>query len=1143
MERVFLFLAICVFIICFYLFYKKHKLNKMIQKLMEDYKQELEHSREFPKRNIYTKEEYKIWLNFFEDTLQKVQEQYSKIKEYKKGTVIQEIENINQYRNTCFEQIAKINAENTEKIFLEYEFERNKIKNKYFDAVYDHKYYLKDSIVKTLNKEIEPTMEKRKRLLEVIDEEPNNFDKALFTDDIYFINKDDVVRINNEFIEEELKRTYDFFSNIDGKSLDRQQRIAVITDEEANLVVAGAGSGKTLTIAAKTKYLVEEKGMDPKDILLITFTRNATNEMKERVQNKLGLEVNIKTFHKLGLDILKENPNMAEYDHKDSSQVISIDDIQKMAFENEDFKNKLFSYLTMYVQDNIGENDFKNKSEYYKAVDSFDTIEKTINKGIENVLKNLKINFIKQGNHWKEFNKETALDSLSKGDYYEILYKNIQEKIPEEMCIMTKEEFNAIREFIAKIEIKRSQNIFANTYEDVTKHVYSGTTVRSREEKAIANFLLLNGIKYEYESLYMGGKYRTMEGANASYRMYKPDFYLPKYDIYIEHFGVDKDMKAHQYEVSENKKYEESMKWKRGVHALNKTKLIETYSFQYSNGTLFTRLKEQLESYKVEFHPFSDEEINMYLAISFENDKAIDSFYNLFKTFLNLFKSNGFTEENLDEFRETAYSYSNYVQEKHLLFFDIFEILYKEYVKRMKEGNCIDFQDMINESASTVNAPDFIPSEHNLDYKYIIIDEFQDTSIARFRLVDAIRKANDNKTQIMVVGDDWQSIYRFAGSDIDLFIHFEKYFGISTKSFIEKTYRNSQNLLEVAGNFVMKNPTQIRKNLSSNKKNIEQPVQIHSFDYEKTETSLSMKTIGVVLSKVLQGIEHAECYKNKPGIEVLILGRNTKDIDILDDGVIFRLEKDEDTNEVFFKTKIVSDRIKISYKTVHGSKGLEADEVILLNVNDKKTGFPNKMEDDSVLRHVISEADSFLYAEERRLFYVALTRTRNHVHIFTDMHKRSMFIEELVDLPQVRVISHSENDFFDMKCPRCGGRLVKRMNRTSKSIFLGCENGSKGCRYTADFSLDYAFTRDTGMKDPHICPVCNASKLKKSSYDENEHYCPNYLRGKEKAHYKINKYDLNYKIAEFEKAKAEYELKQQMEAENTEPLIEKEYIM
>ena len=163
------------------------------------------------------------------------------------------------------------------------------------------KFYINDFKVKKYTSKVENL---RKEFIvlddyfDIIEDYKEYFEKL----NSLLLSEEEVKNLNKEYVEKELNENKEFFSNIDGKSLDEQQRRAVVIDEDNNLVVAGAGSGKTLTISGKVKYLVEKKNIDPKDILLITFTKSAAKEMTERV-NKVGIEVEATTFHSLGLKI------------------------------------------------------------------------------------------------------------------------------------------------------------------------------------------------------------------------------------------------------------------------------------------------------------------------------------------------------------------------------------------------------------------------------------------------------------------------------------------------------------------------------------------------------------------------------------------------------------------------------------------------------------------------------------------------------------------------------------------------------------------------------------------------------------------------------------------------------------------------
>ena len=252
-------------------------------------------------------------------------------------------------------------------------------------------------------------------------------------------------------------------------------------------------------------------------------------------------------------------------------------------------------------------------------------------------------------------------------------------------------------------------------------------------------------------------------------------------------------------------------------------------------------------------------------------------------------------------------------------------------------------------------------------YKYIIIDEFQDTSMVRYSLIHNIIKETNAK--LVAVGDDFQSIYRFSGCDIALFINFSTYFPNASLSYINNTYRNSQELINVAGSFVMKNPNQIKKQLKANK-HVHKPIEICYYDDLSTELYNINRNLSTGKSKI-------------------ILGRNNKDIHLLNSSV-FGVNKN---NVIDKKYKEV-----IPYLTVHKSKGLEFDYVFLINVSDSIDGFPSKISGHEILNLVLPKNDNFPFAEERRLFYVALTRAKIKVFIMSPRSNPSIFVKEIEEM-------------------------------------------------------------------------------------------------------------------------------------------------
>ena len=286
------------------------------------------------------------------------------------------------------------------------------------------------------------------------------------------------------------------------------------------------------------------------------------------------------------------------------------------------------------------------------------------------------------------------------------------------------------------------------------------------------------------------------------------------------------------------------------------------------------------------------------------------------------------------------------------------------YEKELESTRSIDFDDMINKATDYVKRNGL-----NKKIKYLIIDEFQDTSKSKFNFIEEIQKKTN--CNIFVVGDDFQSIYKFTGCDLNIFLDFEKRFKDSKIYKLEKTYRNSNELVSLAGAFIMKNKRQLKKNLYSDKQ-IKKPINI--IYYKKFKTAF-IKTIEKI---------HSETKK-----PILVLGRNNYDIDKIIDNKTFLLNNNQ---IIYTKNK----GIKLKYLTVHKAKGLEEETVILINLLNNKNGFPNKKDDNPILEYIKSNNDEIEYAEERRLFYVAITRTKSKNYIITKKNNESTFVKELI---------------------------------------------------------------------------------------------------------------------------------------------------
>ena len=332
-------------------------------------------------------------------------------------------------------------------------------------------------------------------------------------------------------------------------------------------------------------------------------------------------------------------------------------------------------------------------------------------------------------------------------------------------------------------------------------------------------------------------------------------------------------------------------------------------------------------------------------------------------TFIRLMKCNDYHIESFLSFIskiKRTISYSKYKKEKIVL--TLILNIYLKYETYLKENKEVDFDDMLS-IATTIVKEKGIKQK----VKYIIIDEYQDTSLIRFYLIKEIM--NKTNAKLMVVGDDFQSIYKFTGCDVSLFLNFNKFFPTAKIMKLERTYRNSNELIQNAGTFIMKNKQQIKKQLYSEKQ-LTNPIKILKYN--------NIKKIFLEIIKELS--------KNKEQ-KILVLGRNNNDISmLLNENIIIK------DNKIIIKNYEFLD---ITYMTVHKSKGLESDNVILINLTNKITGFPSQIKEEKLTRLVTKTNDRYPYSEERRLFYVALTRTKNYVYLLTPQKSPSIFIEEL----------------------------------------------------------------------------------------------------------------------------------------------------
>ena len=712
------------------------------------------------------------------------------------------------------------------------------------------------------------------------------------------------------FVTAELERWKAFFDTVESMPLTPEQRLSVVVDEDATLVLAGAGSGKTSVITAKAAYLVKAGIRQPDEILLLAFAKNAAAEMSERVEARSGVPIVARTFHAIAYDIIGlvegSKPALADHATDDTAFTALIKKILKDLIKSRsDVSNAIIRWFAHFLVEPKTEWDFVTKHAFYTHMEQQDL------------------------------------------------------------------------------------------------RTLQGEKVKSYEELQIANWLYENGIEYTYEPNYE----HKLTGTGR--RDYCPDFRLTESGVYIEHFGVRRQKLADGSErlttapFVDCESYLAGMEWKREVHATHETILVETFSYERQEGRLLTAIAEKLAPH-VTFNPRPVETIYDRVV----ELKQVDTFSQLLGTFLRKYKSGGYSIADCE-----AKSKRMKLGTRAKAFLDVFAPVFAEYEKRL-DGR-IDFEDMILRAAHYTETGEYVSP-----FRHILVDEFQDISQSRARLVKALKSQHPD-VRMFAVGDDWQSIFRFAGSDIHLMRHFGGEFGgtfdseagIHRTVDLGRTFRSVDQIAFAAKTFVLKNPAQLEKKIV--------PAGIATEPAIRIVTTLRNEGQGK-LAELLSNLSAQSDSSRKP-VSVLLLGR-------------YRFVEPD-----MRALKRQFPQLQLNFKTIHASKGLQADHVVLLNADSGRTGFPSEMVDDPLLTLVSPEEEVFENAEERRVMYVAMTRARFTLTLIASNARPSAFVTELRKDPAYGVVAPPGADQEAHECGECGGRLVGVTGRDGR-VWYRCEH-------------------------------------------------------------------------------------------------------
>ena len=744
---------------------------------------------------------------------------------------------------------------------------------------------------------------------------------------------EDIERFRNElnetFLENAAPAVHEATQEMLKNGLTHEQARNIATDEDATLVLAGAGTGKTAVITGKIAHLVRNLRVPPESILALAFNRRAALEIRERLPGDLK-DTHVSTFHSFALGVVASQgtaPTISRLAQDDFAYSKALDGILARMKTNPKMAERIVRMVSSFSTEYREPFDFTNPAEYEQYV------------------------------------------------------------------------------------------------QDAELRTLNGELVKSFEELTVANFLTTNGIRYTYEKPY---EFLT---ATREHRQYQPDFHLTDYDIYIEHFALNEQGQAPPGWTT----YTQETQWKRDLHAQHETRLIETYSWQHRKEVLESNLERKLREQGMEFNPVPEEELVKKLS-----RERLSRLSSLLGTFLNHAKSSNLNHEEI-----LSRANGQRGRNRTKCFLEIFREVREDYEKLLIEENAVDFHDLINGAAEVIQR-----GEWENPFRYVLIDEFQDISNGRMNLARALKKPG---LAYFLVGDDWQSIYRFAGSYVGLIHQTEEHLGFTRRENLTKTFRFGDGVLRPSTKFVQQNPEQTKRTLEAHTQAGDLGITVVPADLPETG-----------LHQALREIEES---RNASRESIMVLGRYRSSRNALGQHGM-RMPN-------------------LEFSTVHSTKGQEADYVVVMDLKDDRYGFPCKVEDNPLLTIVMppTHGDPYPFAEERRLFYVALTRARKAVYLVTDSVRPSEFVRELVkNCPEVRT-----RDGMRPQCPACGrGSLVPSQTGDNLrcSNFPRCRHLNPKCPSCNEGYISLTVEKTEAEcsnpaceAPPRICPSCRQGIL------------------------------------------------------------------
>lgn len=693
----------------------------------------------------------------------------------------------------------------------------------------------------------------------------------------------------------------------DLSGLNENQRQAVVSESKRLLVLAGAGSGKTKTLLQKLIYLVEEKSINPANILAITFTKNAANEMLDR------------------LIISADDTEVYAEILADKNRTNKEKDTERYFFTKkhkwiDNLTLKTFHALCYWIMRNFGVNEFDNK---FKII----TDSKLLN---------------------EEFARYTAPETS-----FEIIHKILIENCEDNKYLLNLKRY-ILDYLVDRIHVENNRKVSMPKNGKFYTSL-NGTKVRSKSEQYIADWLYRHNIKFEYEP-----------SVNFKDFNFKPDFFVPEANLYIEHIS----------DLSYPTKGKELQ-----FRKANKL-LVKTFESQTKDTAIFNLALERIIKNRLPAN------YHYTRALSFEEEfkhyhKEIKDFLRQTMRVVDMVKVENLSPDFvLDKSQKDQH-------ERVRDFYTLAVPIISKYNNYCTNKSYMDFNDMIIKTISLFNNHPEIADKFRQKYEYILVDEFQDVNNLQVELIKLLLTKNN---QLFCVGDDWQSIYGFRGSNVDYIINFGKHFKKAETIKLSMNYRSTKNIVGASNEVIKHNKFMIEKKMASSKKS-NNKIHIYAGKDE-------FENIEYVVNKIKQLKEKG--YRKE---DILFLYRRSKMY-----------------HQYFVRFR--QEGIFVSGKTIHGAKGLEAKAVFIIGLTQGYGGFPDIWMEDRIYQVIKKSHHDLLLEEERRLFYVAITRAKDELFLITEKGNESSFLKEIpndftfkTSVPFKSIIEQIS------LCSNCGNRI------------------------------------------------------------------------------------------------------------------------